>query len=145
MAMSKASTAFQKVKAKYGKVKPKKLRKRSKSKATIDKADRALQDWYRWYFAGEKCENCGAGFQVMHHHIEKSKSNAGRYFHDNLVHLCHHCHSLITFQDHSVVANYSTRRGPEWVAQMNELKKKRRGSYGKKELEGIIKLYEIPK
>lgn len=117
------------------------LRRRSKSKVTIDKADRALQDWFRATYKGKKCEVCNAPFQVMHHHNEKSKSNAGRYDHDNLIFLCHKCHSKITFGDNNIVATYSQKRGKEWLDRMWKLRAVRRPLYGKKELEEIIKKY----
>lgn len=120
------------------------LRKRSKSKATIDKADRALQDWYRFTYPEKKCESCGKPFEVMHHHNEKSKSNAGRFLEDNLIFLCHKCHASIHFQNHNVVAIYSTKRGEAWVQRMVELKRVMRASYSKKELEEIIEKYKIP-
>lgn len=118
------------------------LKKRSKSKATIDKADRALQDWFRREYKGTPCENCGVPFEVMHHHIEKSKSNAGRYHHDNLIFLCHKCHAKITFDDHQVVANYTLKRGQDWFNRMRDLKRVSRPSYGKKELESLIEKYK---
>lgn len=123
--------------------KRKPLRKVSKSKVTIKKADRALQDWYRAKYPNKRCECCGMPFQVMHHHVEKSKSNAGRFLDDNLIFLCHKCHSSIHFQNHNVVAIYSARRGEAWVQRMIELKQVRRLPYGKKELEEIIEKYRI--
>ena len=122
-------------------MKKSKLKKRSKSKATIDKADRALQDFYRRTYPNEKCEICGAPFNVMHHHLRKSESNAGRYHHDNLVFICTPCHTSVSFGNMQLVAIYSAKRGKEWVERMTELKKIRRQSYGKKELEKIIKIY----
>ena len=118
------------------------MKKRSKSKATIDKADRSLQDWFRKTYPDDKCEVCGLLAQVRHHHNEKSKSNAGRYNHDNLIALCHSCHAKITFGDNNVVATYSIKRGPEWVERMKQLKKARKQYYTKGELEIIIKKYE---
>ncbi len=119
------------------------LKKRSKSKATLNKADRALQDWYRWKYPDDKCEVCGVGAEVRHHHIEKSKSNAGRYLDDNLVASCHKCHSKIIFGDNNVVAIYSVRRGEEWVARMEILKREKKSYYTKKELEEIIEKYRV--
>jgi hypothetical protein len=121
------------------------LRKRSKSKVTIDRADRALQDHYRRQFAktGQSCEcGCGRLAEVCHHHIEKSKSNFLRFARINLVFLSHFCHSKITFQDHSVVARYSIRKGDKWVKKMDELKIIKKQHYTKKELGEIIKNYE---
>lgn len=123
-----------------------KLRKRSKSKATLDKVDRALQNAYRRWFPKAKCEVCGRPAQVRHHHVEKSKSNFCRYLHENLVALCHSCHSKITFGDHNVVATYSIRRGAKWVERMKLLKRESKEHYSKKELEAFITFYsqEIP-
>src|SRR3990167_10237221 len=115
------------------------MRKRSKSKATLDKADRALQDWFRRNYPDDKCEVCGKKAEVRHHHLEKSKSNAGRYNHDNLIVLCHFCHSKIVFGDNNIVAIYSIRRGEEWLEKMKQLKKVKKQYYSKKELEEIIK------
>ena len=77
------------------------LKKRNKSKMTLNEADRALQDYYQATYKGTPCEVCGKPFEVMHCNNEKSKSNAGRYLHKKLIFLCHHCHSLITFDDHN--------------------------------------------
>ncbi len=125
--------------------KGKPLKRRSKSKATIDIADRKLQDHYRRQFAetGQKCEcGCGRLAEVCHHHIEKSKSNYLRFVEINLVFLAHFCHSKITFKDHSVVARYSIKKGEEWVKTMDKLKIIKKQYYTKKELEAIIKQYE---
>lgn len=121
------------------------LRRRSKSKATVDKADRALQDNYRQKHAGRKCEGClFRPFDVMHHHIPKSQSNAGRYLDENLIFLCNGCHYGIHRRgDLQIVSRYSEKRGKEWVERMNELKKERRSHYGKKELEDIIQKYTL--
>ena len=117
------------------------LRKRSKSKATLDKTDKAVQDFYRDKFPKRRCEVCGGQYQVIHHHNEKSKSNAGRFCEDNFVFLCHKCHAKIIFGDNNVVATYSVRRGMDWVKRMEVLKKVPKQSYTKKELEGIIEKY----
>ena len=118
------------------------MRHRSKSKATLDKADKALQNWFRRIYPDKKCEVCFQPFQVMHHHLEKSKSNAGRFNHDNLVFLCHRCHSKIIFGNHNVVATYSLQRGAEWLAKMKSLAKVQKQYYTKRELENIIEKYE---
>src|SRR3990167_9198600 len=115
------------------------LRKRSKSKATIDIADRKLQDWYRFIYRGTRCEVCGAPFNVMHHHLLKSQSNAGRYEHNNLIFICFRCHSALHFGDNNIVATYSIRRGEEWIEKMKKLKQVKKQYYTKRELEEIIK------
>ena len=118
------------------------MKQRSKSKATRDKADRELQDAYRRKYKGKPCEVCGRAFEVCHHHLEKSKSNQGRYYHKNLIFLCFKCHAKLHFGDNNIIAVYSTKRGRKWVADMVELKKIRRSAYSKKELEKLIKKYQ---
>ena len=78
----------------------------------------------------------------MHHHIEKSKSNAGRFNHDNLIFICQLCHSNIHFGDHNIVATYSLKRGSKWLEKMRKLKLEKKSYYGKKELEKIIEHYK---
>ena len=124
------------------KMKRSKLRKRSKSKVTLDIADRKLQDWYRKNYPDDKCEVCGAIAEVRHHHLEKSKSNAGRFNYDNLIALCHKCHSKITFGDNNIVATYSLKRGAEWLSRMKKLRQEKKQYYTKGELEKIIKKYQ---
>jgi 5-methylcytosine-specific restriction endonuclease McrA len=120
------------------------MRRKSKNprRKAQEEADTALQNYFRRNFPDKKCEACGAPFQVMHHHIEKSKSNAGRYYHDNLIFLCNACHSRIHFQDHNVVATYSARRGEKWVKRMGELKRIQRPPYTIKELLVIKEVYD---
>ena len=125
-----------------------KLKKRSKSKAMIDKADRSLQDAYRRRFKGEPCEVCGKPFDLMHHHLRKSQSNAGRYFYGsrkkrpvNLIFVCERCHTKISFGDMSLVAIYSLKRGKIWLEAIEALKKIKRAPFGKKELERLIEYY----
>ena len=124
-------------------MKTSRLKKRSKQKITIDIVDRKLQDWFRKTYPKAKCESCGKTFYCMHHHLPKSRSNAGRYNHENLVFICHACHSEISFNGGSqVIARYSARKGVEWVKKMDNLAKERKQYYTKKELEEIAKLYE---
>ena len=100
------------------------MRKKSKNPRRLeqDKADRALQDYYREKYKGHPCEVCGRPFDLMHHHVEKSKSNFLRYDERNLIFLCRECHNKIHFQDHQVVSVYSIKRGKEWVDEMNKLR-----------------------
>ena len=122
------------------------LRKRSKSKATLDIADRALQDYFRAKYPKHKCEvaGCGRIFSLMHHHLEKSISNEGRFNHDNLIFICkfHHDKIHLSGDRAQIIAKYSLTKGEEWVKRMDELRKIRKPYYAKKELEAIIKLYE---
>ncbi len=121
-----------------------KIRKRNKSKITIDKADRELQDAYRRKYEGKLCEGCTKRlFAVVHHHLPKSRSNAGRYHKDNLIFLCEPCHSEISFNGGSqIIARYSARRGKRWIAKMDNLRTIKRQAYTKGELEKIIKYYQ---
>ena len=118
-----------------------KLRKRSKSKALLDKADRILQNYFRREFPGDKCEACGARAEVRHHHIEKSKSNFLRFHPKNLVALFYSCHSKISFGHNDIIAIYSVRRGKKWVEEINRLKREPKQSFSILELEDIIEEY----
>ena len=121
------------------------MRKRSKSKITIDRADRSLQDAYRRKYKGELCESClGQLFQVIHHHISKSKSNAGRFRQPiNYIKLCHSCHSKIIFGDNNIVATYSIKRGKRWLEKIEKLKAIKRPYFSRGELQKIINYYKI--
>ena len=119
-----------------------KLRRRSKSKATLDKADRQLQDWYR----AQKldCEVCGAKQQVMHHFVPKSLSNNLRFDEYNLIPLCHACH----FEHHhkgnpTIHGTIIAKKGWEWYEWIQEARSVHRPPYTKKELESIIEKYKV--
>jgi len=120
------------------------MKKRSKQKSLIDRADRELQDAYRRRFKGKLCESCGLKeFYCVHHHSPKSRSNAGRYHKKNLIFICKLCHDEISFNGGSqVIARYSVKRGKKWVKEMDLLVKERRGAFGKKELKKIISYYQ---
>ena len=78
--------------------------------------DDLLQNWYRAKYPDKKCEVCKGQFQLMHHHVEKSKSNFLRYGDkDNLIFMCKACHNKIHFDDHNVVSNYTLGRGKQWL------------------------------
>ena len=121
------------------------MRKRSKSKATLDKADRALQDWYRRQYPKGKCEICGLPFDVMHHFVPKSQSKALRFDDEkgNLVFICNGCH----FRHHRTAnpmihGTVIKKRGMDWYNNlMDRQHKEKRDYFGKKELEDIIKRY----
>ena len=118
-----------------------KLRKRSKSKALLDKADQTLQNYFRREFPDDKCEACGARAEVRHHHIEKSKSNAGRFNESNLISLCYKCHSKISFGHYDIISTYSIKRGKKWAKQMEALKREPKQSFSVRELEEVIEKY----
>ena len=118
------------------------LRRRSKNKLSVLKlkADILLQDYYRRAYA-EVCESCGAPFQIIHHHIEKGCSNAGRYNENNFIFLCKKCHSKVHFGDNNVVAAYTLKRGEAWLEQMRELKTQYH-KFTVEELEKIVERYQ---
>lgn len=120
------------------------LRRRSKNprRKLQSEVDAGLQNWFRANYSNYKCEGCGAPFELMHHHVEKSKSNAGRYYHPNLIFLCKKCHNKIHFHDHQVVAIYSTKRGKKWVEEMDKLRQKKTPAFSIKQLLKIKKRYE---
>jgi 5-methylcytosine-specific restriction endonuclease McrA len=118
-----------------------KLRKRSKSKYYIDRADRALQDYYRALHL--KCEVCGAPADLMHHFIEKSRSNYLRFNEINLVPLCKKCH----FKHHNtgdttIHAIIIQKRGQKWLKKIIELSRIKRLPFSVKEIIEIIDFYK---
>jgi len=118
-----------------------KLRRRSKSKYYIDKADRAVQDFYRALHL--KCEVCGAPAELVHHFIEKSKSNYLRFNGINLIPICRKCH----FKHHNagdatIHAKIIQKRGQEWLNKIIELSRIKRSPFSNKELQEITKIYK---
>ena len=106
------------------------------------KADKTLQDWYRVNHKGTKCENCGAEFELMHHHVLKSQSNYGRYkCKDNLIFLCKKCHNALHFGCYDVVSAYSLKRGKKWKERINKIKQIQI-TLPPKKLEEIIEYYK---
>ena len=100
----------------------KRLRRKTKNplKRITENAERALQDWYRAEYEGEKCECCGAEFELMHHHLLKSQSNYGRYKQPaNLIFLCKKCHDALHFGMHNIVSKYSLNRGKAWERKID--------------------------
>ena len=119
------------------------MRRRSKSKLLIDKADRALQDFYRRIYPKRRCESCGGLFGLIHHFIEKSKSNYLRFHKKNLIFICKKCHSLHhCFGDSKIHAKIILKRGQKWLREIIKLNKIKKQSYNVKELEELIKKYE---
>ena len=101
------------------------LRRKSKNpeKTSKDKADKALQDSYRKAYSNEKCEACGAPFNLMHHHVEKSNSMYLRWLQPiNLIFVCSLCHNKIHFGDRNPVSAYSIKRGVEWLDKIKVLR-----------------------
>lgn len=126
------------------------MRKQSNSpqKKAQRKADRALQDSYRKNYPNEKCECCGEIFNLMHHHIEKSKSNYARFLQPaNLVFLCSKCHSALHFENFNVASIYTLKRGKRWEAEIMEIKKHPSITLGINKLEEITAYYNnnVPK
>lgn len=101
------------------------------------KADRLLQDWFRIHCPFLKCEICGKNFEVMHHFVEKSKSNYLRYHPTNLIPLCNFCHSKIQW-DNTIQVKIALKMGDDWFSIIEFLKQIKRPPYTKKELMEII-------
>ena len=92
------------------------LRRKSKSKRRklIDKADRALQDFYRTQ--GLVCEVCGKPMNVVHHYFPKNQSSYLRFKKENLVPICTSCH----FKHHrtgdpTIHDTIKQKRGQKWL------------------------------
>lgn len=95
-------------------------------KSLKDRADRALQDFYRAENPGKPCESCGRTFEVMHHYVEKSQSTGLRFEALNLIFLCHSCH----FRHHKtgdamVIGEVIRKRGMKWLTRIQKLKHER--------------------
>jgi hypothetical protein len=102
-----------------------------------DKADRALQDWFRQYCwnRGIVCINCGSKTELAHHFYEKSRSAGLRYEEKNLIPICRRCHTLHhRFGDPSIAASIMISRGREWYDDLTEMKNNVKGR-------GIDKVY----
>jgi 5-methylcytosine-specific restriction endonuclease McrA len=126
----------------------KRLRRKSKNplKRLKEKADRALQDWYRAEYEGEKCEACPAEFELMHHHLPKSQSNYGRYKQPaNLIFLCKKCHNALHFGMYDVVSKYSLGRGKEWEKEINHIRQQTDFRLKTTYLNEVIEYYETAK
>ncbi len=123
------------------------LRKKAKGRSElvklIERADRALQDFYR--SLNLECEVCGAKQEVMHHFIPKSSSFGLRYKPQNLIKLCQKCHarhhlSPDTFVQDTIII----KRGIAWLKALEILRLETKGQRPEKEeLERIVRIYEI--
>lgn len=149
---SPAALAFQAIKAGKGKSPAKVAHTKAKvsrraTKALNDRANRALQDWYRAQYQPNLCEGmCGKDFEVMHHFIEKSQSIGLRFEHTNLIFLCHGCHYRHhRTGDQTIMQNVIMGRGMAWLKRIHKLKHERkRGPFSRSELEEIIAKYSLP-
>jgi len=121
---------------------PLKRKSKSPKKTLTDKADRALQDYYRRHFPEMKCEGCGQPFQLMHHYIKKSDSNNLRYDKDNLIFLCKTCHSKIHCygKGQLIEGRIVLNRGQEWLDRIRE-KSQIHVSYSLKDYQNFIDKY----
>ena len=106
------------------------------------KADEEYQNWLRRTYSKQKCEACGMGkFYCGHHHLLKSRSNAGRFNLDNIVFVCKLCHSKIHFGDLQIVAKYSAKKGKDWIERMEKLAREKMSPFSIKELKEFIEIY----
>lgn len=127
--------------------KSKKVRIKAKKRVSMGKlkerADSAVQDWYRRYYLNGVCEMCNARlFYCVHHFIEKSASNYLRYDRKNLVRVCKSCHSKFhKFIDPEYPIKLAQIRGSEWVQYIKDRRHLLKTD-NRKELEGIIDYYE---
>ena len=71
------------------------------------------------------CEVCGERAEVLHHFIQKSKSEALRYEPKNLIHLCNSCHyKHHTLGDPTIAIAIKDKRGAEWYKWILENRRK---------------------
>lgn len=66
--------------------------------------------------------NCTYNTEVAHHHVHKSKSLALRYFWDNLIPLCNHCHLMLHMNESFWASKIVQIRGLEWFCQLEKKK-----------------------
>src|SRR5665213_2247129 len=122
------------------KPKAKKLKKIGELK---EEADSNLQNWYRANYSDEKCEICGAPYEVLHHYIFKSQSNYLRYVIKNLIFVCRKCHyKFHNNYAQSAVAQIIKQRGQEW-SDWIEAHKRLLKSDNRAELEAIISKFSL--
>ena len=90
-----------------------------------DKADRALQDWYRDTYPEQLCEACGERiFDIMHHFVPKSMSFFLRFNKKNLVFLCNACHyKHHNTGDPTIHALILFKRGEKWFNWIEKAKR----------------------
>jgi hypothetical protein len=127
-----------------------KLRKHSPSKALLNRADRALQDWFRAN-TDDKCVICGRKAELRHHHILKSKCNRLRYDERNLIPLCSRCHCLVhgSFRASSgqgyLLDEYILKKGKRWHDYLMRKQREPKLELTESYLKGIIEKYENTK
>lgn len=128
---------------------PLKKKGKTTSIGTLEtKADRSLQDWFRWKFKNKLCDVCGVNhFHVMHHFVPKSQSIGLRFEKSNLIFICDSCH----FKHHrcgdpSIHAKVMIERGNGWYEKLNKLRIERKSWKKTKTLyEEMIQKYSIKK
>ena len=121
------------------------LRRKSKNprKKLINRADTALQDYYRVKWADVPCEGCGGKMELCHHYVLKSHSNRLRYEEINLIPVCKSCHSKVHgFNGEIVNAQITLNRGQDWLNKIRELEREHI-KLGIKDLEEIIIKYKL--
>ena len=84
-----------------------------------DKADRMLQDYIREKYKDELCYACGERLvMVGHHFVNKSASNALRFYLPNIIPLCKNCHCLVHCQPHLVEPKICFLMGKSWYEDL---------------------------
>lgn len=82
-----------------------------------NKADKKLQNVGREIY--KECYVCGGEYSCLHHFITKGRSSRLRYDWDNLIPICHHCHSLHhSFGDAKIHAIIQKKKGNNWLNEL---------------------------
>lgn len=120
--------------------------KKSAHTKLLEKADRALQDWYRAKYPAKKCESCGAPFELMHHFVEKGRSGRLRFEKKNLIFICTKCHSLHhVFHDSSIMLKITARKGRKWAEELLAMKGEKGFQLTNEFLESMVEKYSRSK
>jgi hypothetical protein len=134
------------MKKSYLKRSNKPLRKKRKHRTELEllteKADRALQDYYRTL--NLKCLVCGAKQQVMHHYHPKTGNWGLRYEPTNLIPICQKCHTSHHLSQETIVQDMIIlKKGIGWLTDLNALRLKVKGQRpDKEELLRILRIYQ---
>lgn len=118
-------SGFKRKKSPAKRTKRKKRDKLPSTKTMRNKCDKLLTPIIKAqhpYCLLRAAELCAGETQVAHHHVLKSKSTRLRYEIENLIPLCHRCHSLL----HSHETYWSSRivelKGMDWWKELSAKK-----------------------
>jgi len=81
-------------------------------KTLRNKADKLLMDYIRAKYPA--CLVCAKPVSCGHHFVNKSNSNALRYYLPNIIPICRDCHFLVHNQPHLIEPKICFKLGKAW-------------------------------